>query len=196
MSADTAPSPQSPTAGLVIALIVPGGGFFYMGRLLTGALLGALVPVTGLVLGLPTLAVLLHLYQAIAAWNELRDRAAAVGGPLVPEPEAAPDVGATMAVPAPEDLPTQRMIEAIPAAPPELDAEGFLLELRSDWEAYAAGQLSDDEYEERKRAAMECLRIAGTEDGDRVLETLPGLVAAGVLAPEEGAQLEERIRQG
>lgn len=178
---------------LLASLVVPGGGFLYVGRPLLGLVLGGAVVATWVLLELRTLAVLLHLYQAFAARNEARDLAIAGGGPLALDPDAPPDLSATAHIAPPDEWKTQKLVE-IPATP-ELDAEGFLLELGSDFERFTRGDIDEETYAARKGEALEYLTVKSDAERDRVLETVGRMVEVGALTAEEGLALEERVHR-
>lgn len=194
MSEESHPGRKSPTLGFVASLVVPGGGFLYLGRPLTGLFLGGAVVASFVVLQMWTLGVVLHLYQAFAARNAIRDHQVTTEGPLAPEPEAGPDPSATAVLAPPEDWATVKAV-VVPVTP-ELDAEGFLQELRSDFERFSSGDLDEDAYEARKKEALEFLKVESEAEQDQVLETVGQLVADGALTAEEGAALEERVHRG
>ncbi len=185
------PSLRVPGNALVAGLVFPGAGFVYAGKTALGV--GTAVVVLGMLFGFGWLAtaVLLHLYAAFAARTLVQDLAAGAPVRFTPDPSTeAENAIEPPPVPEPEDVAPE------PEAPPPhaLDGRGLLLELRSDWESFCRGSLDEGEFARRKAEAIDHVGVATPEEADGLLETVPGLVAAGVLTPEEGARLENRVR--
>ncbi len=202
---DTRTGDRDPMMALVLSLCFPGLGHLYAGRpgqlvvvlAIEAALLYAVFAASAwfvVVLGL------FHLFQAIASAGAVRqanERTGAAGPVLPPVPPPPPprahrarDVAATR--PTRTTPPAEARPQ--PVAPgPALDADSFLGELRDGWRAAAEGAISPEEFHERKRQAIERVRVPNLDEGTALLEAAQELVAAGVLTSMERARLQTRI---
>lgn len=200
------PGPRKdPVIATFLSFVFPGAGYLYVGNASKALLVCAIVFGLFCFAGNTTLGFLAalgaHVFFAIAAggaakaWNA---RNAGLAAPPPPPPPGA--VRGKLIRPAQwsgaaqDEAPPPPPPPPVPLGPP-LTPDEFLAELRAAWRARSGGTVTDAEFAEMKRSAIERVRVGDWEDGVALLEATSGLVGAGVMTPDERNRLKLKVGQ-